>query len=126
VDKKVGKKDLKMQVSQEDRLGPMVVRNGFIDAKNATLGLLVAALTTLLGRPVLDETGLTAKFNFQLHFDPSSARLPVPAQPSPGASTPSGEASIFTAIQELGLRLESVKRPIEMVVIDSIDRPTGN
>ena len=78
-----------------------------------------------IDRPVLDRTGLTGTYDVDLVF--------TPAQPGPGvagaalAVAPSDVLSIFTAVQEqLGLRLESRREPVDVVVIDSVERPTPN
>ena len=85
------------------------------------------ALSRLLDRPVLDETGLAGNYNFRLHYDQGSVGLPFSA---PGVSRPESdgiEPSVFTAVQEqLGLKLEPQKKPVEVLVIDSIERPSGN
>ncbi len=67
-----------------------------------------------LDRPVLDRTGLSGVYNFNLEWTPEGA--PDPFGPS-----------IFTAIQEqLGLKLETQKAPVEILVIDRLEKPTGN
>lgn len=92
------------------------------DNSVALYGVSLRTLATLLsnraGRPVVDKTGLTGLYD--IHLDPP--------QPSPDAvDTPDGGSSIFTTLQEqLGLKLESAKEPVEILVIDSIDRPSEN
>jgi uncharacterized protein (TIGR03435 family) len=68
-------------------------------------------LTNNVDRPVIDKTGLTAGYNFDLPYDHSG----------PGWRTGS---AIFTAIQTLGLRLEPQTETLEVMVIDSAERPT--
>jgi uncharacterized protein (TIGR03435 family) len=77
------------------------------------------ALTSQIRQPILNDTGLTGKYDFVLSW--STAAMP------PNASADSGP-SIFLAIQEqLGLKLESKKLPIDTVIIDHIERtPTEN
>jgi uncharacterized protein (TIGR03435 family) len=122
----VDKKGPHLKDSTETRTGPIAIGRESIDAKNTPMVLLTTALTRMLGRVVVDETALTGKYDFSLHFDPSSAAMAMPPRenvPDSGIAQP----SIFTAVQEqIGLRLESTKRPIELVVIDSIARPTEN
>ena len=87
-----------------------------------TIAALVDALQGpglqgLVDRPVVDRTGLTGTYDFDLRF--AAAGL--------GAASPDAPnlPSIFTAIQEqLGLKLETSRGPVEMVVIDSVERPT--
>jgi bla regulator protein blaR1 len=111
--------------------------NGQLDAtrakltgQHATMKQLVSTLTTDLGRPVIDETGLTGAFDFQLEWVPNEYQLgrtmPI-AIPSSGAQDGSG-LSLFTAIKEqLGLSLVSQKGQGEVLVIDHAERiPTEN
>jgi uncharacterized protein (TIGR03435 family) len=82
-------------------------------------------LGALIGREVIDKTGFTGKFDLRLDFalDDSIAGLPFHKGPGDAEAGP----SIFTAIQEqLGLKLESAKGPVEVLVIDRADRPTEN
>jgi len=95
-------------------------RNGRarISGFHAGLAKLADFLSTQLGRPVLDRTGIAGIFDFAVYFRPESAAVDE-ANP---------EAGIFDALREqLGLRLEARKGPVEMLVIDRIERvPTGN
>ena len=73
-------------------------------------------LTHILERPVFDRTGLTGKYAFEMRWSPEGTE--------PGPDTP---PSIFTAIQEqLGLKLEPGKAPLEFIVIDRAERPSTN
>jgi bla regulator protein blaR1 len=78
---------------------------------------------------VVDKTGLTGKYDFELKWDRNPATMPpagtsvVPAAPSEDAS----RASIFTALQEqLGLKLIPIKSQLESIVIDHIEKPSAN
>jgi uncharacterized protein (TIGR03435 family) len=72
-----------------------------------------------LGRQVIDRTGLTGKYDFELQW--SSDTLRAMGTTDAAAAAP----GVFTALQEqLGLRLDSQRGPVEFVIIDSIDRPT--
>jgi uncharacterized protein (TIGR03435 family) len=74
-------------------------------------------LAPIVGRTVLDRTGLTGLFAIKLDWMPDEA---LPGNESPGPS-------IFTAVQEqLGLKLESIKGPVEVLVIDHAEKPTEN
>jgi len=78
---------------------------------------LVYSLSQRLDRPVIDKTGLKGLFDFRLEF--------APLQPSAPSDDP--RPSVFAAIQEqLGLRLVSTRGPVDVVVVDSIQRPTAN
>jgi uncharacterized protein (TIGR03435 family) len=94
-------------------------------AANITLAALANALRTHVGREVVDRTGLTGEFDFDLQFaTPATSAAPdrgVPIAPLDEA------ASVFTALQEqLGLKLESTRGQLELMVIDSAERPTEN
>ena len=79
---------------------------------------------TRVGRAVVDRTGLTGNWEFELQFAPE---VP-PGQLPPGAAPPPVDPdapNLFTAIQEqLGLKLEATKGPVEVLVIDSVQHPT--
>jgi uncharacterized protein (TIGR03435 family) len=78
---------------------------------------LVYVLSQRLDRPVIDKTNLEGLFDFRLEF--------APLQPSAPSDDP--RPSVFAAIQEqLGLRLVSTRGPVDVVVVDSIQRPTAN
>jgi len=76
-----------------------------------------------LGCPIEDHTGLTGRYNFQLEWSPDESQPNSLGEPG----DPNGP-SIFAAIQEqLGLKLQPKKFPIEMFVIDHLNRlPTAN
>jgi uncharacterized protein (TIGR03435 family) len=83
------------------------------------------------GQVVLDKTGLTGSYDFTLKYWLNLIRVGADGTPDPqslaAASEPAGGPSLFTAIQQqLGLKLESTKGPLEIVVIDHIERPSGN
>jgi uncharacterized protein (TIGR03435 family) len=90
---------------------------------------LATMLSAQLGRPVFDKTGLTGKYDVTLQWAPDQ----TPSSPvmssgmASSAATDLGGASIFTAIQEqLGLKLEAGKGPVETIVIDHVEKPSGN
>lgn len=91
---------------------------------------LVDFLTRQLSRPVQDKTGLTGAYDFTLDWTPDSDTAPTTFTPaSPNAVPLPGipGASLFAALQQqLGLKLEPGKSPIEMIVIDHVERPSGN
>jgi uncharacterized protein (TIGR03435 family) len=92
----------------------------FITGGTRTISQLAASLQALTGRPVVDRTGLTGTFDMDLQWTSGTITPPVGA-----AAAPDDGPSIFTALQEqLGLKLESTRGPFEVVVIDSIHRPT--
>jgi uncharacterized protein (TIGR03435 family) len=81
-------------------------------------------LSIMLGRRVLDKTGFSAPFDLQLDFVPDDT---TPAMPPPPPGSGISGISISQALQEqLGLRLESTKGSVEVVVVDHAERPSAN
>lgn len=92
---------------------------------------LARQLTIQAGQTVLDMTGFTGSYDFTLKYGMNLMRRApedVPdAQPVLSASDPTGSPDLFAAIQQqLGLKLESGKGPVEVIVIDRVERPSGN
>lgn len=93
---------------------------------------LARQLTFWTGRTVQDKTGLKGSYDFTLKwwFSPAPSGSSAAAsndQSVPAASDPAGGPDLFAAIQQqLGLKLESGKGPVEIVVIDHVERPSGN
>ena len=74
-----------------------------------------------MNRPVIDRTGLVGDFDFSLKYTPDDG-----SNPDADPNAPSS-ASIFTAMQEqLGLKLEPSKSPVEILVIDHVEQPSEN
>jgi uncharacterized protein (TIGR03435 family) len=106
-----------------------LVRTGRIQFGGRTMADLAKRLSSLpfLGRGVVDRTGLTGRWEFELTYTPDPDQLP-PSLPGgePPAFDPNGP-SLFVAFQEqLGLKLESIRGPWEVLVVDRVERPTGN
>jgi uncharacterized protein (TIGR03435 family) len=96
---------------------------GEIVGRGQRLTALARMLSLFAGRPVVDRTGLTGGFDFDLRF----AELDTPTQGRSGGPAADAGGGIFAAVQEqLGLKLESIRGPLEFVVVDSIDHPTEN
>lgn len=90
----------------------------------ATMSVLAVVLSRRLGRPVVERTGLTGKYNFQLDWTPDEGPCAVPEGSEPASVD---APSLFAALQEqLGLRLESSRGPVEVVVIDGVEKPAEN
>jgi len=94
------------------------------------MGMLVDQIAHEVGRKVVDKTGLEGRYDFTLRYaSDRQGPKPGPAD-SEGAAAPPVDApgpSIFTALQEqLGLKLESEKAPVEILIIESVDRPSEN
>jgi uncharacterized protein (TIGR03435 family) len=93
-------------------------------ARNAAMGDFIRELQNMLDMSVQDQTGLTGQFDFDLNFSPDESvfggnvHLPPSANPPPG---------LFTAMQEqIGLKLDRFKGPVDVIVIDRLERPTPN
>lgn len=87
---------------------------------------LAGILSNITGRPVLDRTGLTGDYDWVLEWTPDTSgasKEVTGAAPLAESSVP----TIYTAIQEqLGLRLEAGKGPVDLLVIDQVNRPSAN
>lgn len=91
--------------------GPRLIRYG-----SGTMGELAGQLSGYLGRQVIDRTSLTGQYAIDLSF----------ASVDPGAAAGDAGPSIFQALQEAGLKLESTRGPVETLVIDHAEKPTSN
>jgi uncharacterized protein (TIGR03435 family) len=107
--------------------GPTATIYGF----GVSMRALARQLTIPARQTVLDKTGFTGSYDFALKYAMSPIR-PAPegapdAQTVLSASDPTGSPDLFAAIQQqLGLKLESGRGPVEIIVIDHAERPSGN
>ncbi len=88
--------------------------------------VLVNQISSFLNKRVVDRTGLTGLYDFELEFS-MRGQMPLTTQGAGGAATaaPIDEGpTVFDAVRELGLKLESERGPVEHLVIDSVERPT--
>jgi uncharacterized protein (TIGR03435 family) len=96
-----------------------------LPARNASMGDFVSMLQrALLDRPVVDKTGLTGRYDFDLTWAPDETQFggEVPVAPADAQAPP-----LFTALeQQLGLHLEATHGPVEALVVDTVERPTAN
>jgi uncharacterized protein (TIGR03435 family) len=92
-------------------------------AEAASMKDLAYKLSRLLGRPVVNNTGLDGNYDFKLEWTPDAGAPAPDRQPVEASIGP----SLFSALQQqLGLRLEATKGPVDILVIDRVDRPTEN
>jgi uncharacterized protein (TIGR03435 family) len=122
-----GKNGSKMQEAKEGRRGRIDYTGpGKIVFTECGLAGLTNALSNMLESPVLDNTGLKGFYNFSLEYaDPRWAVRSKDGHPLPLELT--SRPDIFTAVQEqLGLKLEAKKGPVEILVVDHIERPSEN
>jgi uncharacterized protein (TIGR03435 family) len=99
-----------------------------LSATNLSMNRFALALSSALGAIVVDRTGIEGQYNvsFQWTPDPGEPRMGKSNEPPPPPDAVPGP-SIFTALQEkLGLKLESRKVPVEVIVIERANRPSEN
>jgi uncharacterized protein (TIGR03435 family) len=119
----VGKDGPKIHASSDADAAAPATQRGAVPSSGSrrvrmrtTMTYVALMLGVITRRPVVDRTGLSGEFNFELEFAPPDA-------PAADSSAP----SVFTAVQEqLGLKLESAKVPAEIVVIDRAEKPSEN
>ena len=138
------KKELSAYVLTVAKGGPKMTKNesnpnslpglffrglGVLTVRNATMGDFVQLMqSAVLDRPVVDQTGLTGKWNFLLKWTPDESQfggmgVRVPP-PSNAADAP---PPLFTAMPEqLGLKLEAGKAEVETMVLDHVEKPSAN
>jgi uncharacterized protein (TIGR03435 family) len=110
----VGKKGPKLTLVQAQGLGIGLGKTQ-LNGRGANMSGLASVLSSRVGRQVTDKTGLTGFYNFTLTWAPDDA-----------TGTENGP-SIFNALEEqLGLKLEPAKGLVEMLVIDTVERPSAN
>jgi uncharacterized protein (TIGR03435 family) len=95
-----------------------------VDAQGMSLEDFVGIYLRDMGRPVIDKTGLSGRFDFHLEYTPGPIFPPLAAS---NRRTGRTAPPIFIAMEEqLGLKLEPDTGPAEFVIIDSVERPSGN
>ena len=110
----------------------MMNGRGDLTMDAVTLERFADVLSRQIGHVVVNKTGLKGNYDFTLQWTPDEgpgAMAKVQTDAGPGTVAPplpgSSGPSIFTAIQEqLGLKLESTKGPLDVIVIDHIERPS--
>jgi uncharacterized protein (TIGR03435 family) len=94
-----------------------------VSGTDNTVAVLARELSQVLGRVVLDQTGLTGRYDLKLRWTPDNSPTPM----LNGAPDPNPPPDIFTALQEqLGLKLESSRGPVPVLVIDHVAMPSEN
>jgi uncharacterized protein (TIGR03435 family) len=114
----------------EEKLGGTDGPPGNWKGNGVTMAELAGDLSSLPeigGRIVIDETGLKGRFDFTLKWPPDLTMGAVPRGPDSGVESDSSAPSLLTALREqLGLKLEMKKEPVDVIVIDSAELPTPN
>jgi bla regulator protein BlaR1 len=110
------------------QFSPGTDRDLIFQAQGISLDRFAALIGWATGRPVVDKTGIPGLFDFRLEFAPneSTPALSDPASPAAPSDEPAG-LSIFAAIQQqFGLKLQPARGSKEYLVIDHVERPSGN
>jgi uncharacterized protein (TIGR03435 family) len=120
----VAKKGPKLEHAKGDEKDSSTHSTGaHLTAQNVTMEALAKRLSRMpdIGSVVVDKTGLSGGFDFELDW------MPGLLKPGADSAADDDRPSIFSALQgQLGLRLESGKVPIQAIVIDRAERPSGN
>jgi len=116
-------------VQQQRRLSVIPTADGIFTVLG--VGMPIANLAEALPaeRPVIDKTDIKGLYDFKFTFSAGLQGTPSGPVPPPGvAPAPAADpvSSLFSAIQDLGLRLESTKGPVDVLVVDSVQKPTEN
>jgi uncharacterized protein (TIGR03435 family) len=120
----VAKSGIKMKISTSESSGSSMSNSNYT-AQGSTVEGIAFTLSSIVGRQVIDKTGLADKYDFKLTWTPDEMRAPSDA--SAAATAADSAPSIFSAIEEqLGLKLVSAKGPIDVVVVDHVERPSEN
>jgi uncharacterized protein (TIGR03435 family) len=96
--------------------------------RNSPMSQVIAILQNFLDKPVVDQSDLSERYDFTVTFTPDAAQAArLGGLPAPAAENPDAAPDVFAAFQQqLGLKLESSKAPVEVMVIDKVERPSEN
>ena len=101
-----------------------MVAPGWMSARSITMQEFTRQLTTVLRRPVINETELPGQFDYDVIFSPEGlGGVLVGPPPASVSDAPSLETALR---DDLGLRLDPRRGPVDVVVVDRIERPTEN
>jgi bla regulator protein blaR1 len=112
-----------------DVSGGLRTGRGFLAGNQTGIAFLAQTLSQIVGRPISDRTELSGKYDFELKWTPdqSSATNAVGGAALPLTVVDPDRPNIFTALQEqLGLKLDSSKAPVTVIVVDHIETPSAN
>jgi uncharacterized protein (TIGR03435 family) len=100
------------------------------NVRNATIADVAGTLqAVVLDKPVVDQTGLAEKYDFIVKFTPDPGQMAGFGQggPPPAADNPDAPPDLFAAFQQqLGLKIETSKAPVDVLVIDKVEKPSAN
>lgn len=98
-----------------------------LPARNASMAEFASLMQrVVMDRPVVDRTGLSGKFNFDLLWERQGTEFGRHDPPPAIGDASSAAPDVFTAIQQLGLRLEPAKSMVEVLIIDQAEKPDDN
>jgi bla regulator protein blaR1 len=126
---KIAKGGPKLTEKFSDISGGLRPGRGFLAGTATEIPFLAQTLSQMVGRPILDQTGLNGKYDFELKWTPdqSSPNGALGGALPPSPSTDPDRPDIFAALEEqLGLKLDSGKGPVQIVVLDRVERPSAN
>ncbi len=89
-----------------------------LGSRDTSMALLASSLAS--DRPVVDQTGLSGRFDFTLQW------VPEPSGPQPANADPQGPSFVDAVREQLGLKLQSTEAPIQILVIDHVEKPDPN
>lgn len=138
------KKDLNVFLITLGKTGPKITKNdsnpdglpglgmqglGRIAVRNGTMSDFAQLMQSrILDRPVVDQTGITGRYDFTLQWTPDDSQYGGRGgQAPPSANGGTAPPDLFTAMQEqLGLKIEATKAPANVLVIDHVEKPSAN
>jgi uncharacterized protein (TIGR03435 family) len=139
------KKELSVYVLNVAKSGPKLTKNdtnpnglpalffrgrlGDLGVHNANMGDFTGMMqNVVLDRPVLDQTGLTGRYDFTLLWTPDDSQFGgMGAKIPPPSDNTTAPPNLYTAIQEqIGLKLDAAKAPADVLVIDHVEKPSEN
>jgi uncharacterized protein (TIGR03435 family) len=99
-----------------------------LTVRNASIADVAKGLQEVfMDRPVVDQTGLSGRYDFKLRWTPDDSQSYCPSDPMRSRDDPTAPPGLYTAIQEqLGLKLAPTKAPIQVMVIDHLETPSEN
>ncbi len=98
-----------------------------INGRRVPIPRLADMLEGTLDRTVIDDTNLKGFFDFDLHWSPEAAPSGTSSAPESAPDSRAAAAAMLSALRDqLGLAVKSTKRPVEVIVIDSVEKPSGN
>jgi uncharacterized protein (TIGR03435 family) len=102
---------------------------GDLHVRNANMGDFCDLMqNAVLDRPVIDQSGVTGRFNFELKWTPDDSQFAgMGAKVPPPTDAADAPPNLYTAIQEqIGLKLDATKAPADVLIIEHVEKPSAN